>query len=153
MKSHPMKEANFIILENGIISAVFKDGSGWELPVSEIALIGEYSTEEGPGVDDYFLCLVDNNGSIYTIGSEEGAFRLIDDLTKFWGVDLDPRLNLCTNNESRILFPFKEKGKALFDFVDCVPKSLIERLKLIFMKRQEMKFSSTANKIIQNVKC
>lgn len=64
-----------IRLDQDCIFYQFPDG-GWQLPVSEIKIVGEHTDDQGPVVDDYFLVfLTDSNlyeASVYAEGL--GAF-------------------------------------------------------------------------------
>jgi len=40
-------------------------GGGWELAPTDIALIGEYTTANGPFVDDYFFAFVRDDGAVF----------------------------------------------------------------------------------------
>lgn len=67
--------SNFI--HTNVVTAHFKDGTKWSVPLSDIALIGEYTTQEGPSADDHFISIVDHNGTRYDISDEDGSLYLL----------------------------------------------------------------------------
>ena len=113
------------------ISVSYSAGASWELPTSEVALVGEYTTETGPLADDHFVCIVDWNGICYDIGDEEGARELLGGLSRVLEVVLEPRLLLETEFKSCILHPPNACGKPLFRS-PTPPRGLLERIRAFF---------------------
>lgn len=136
-------------IENGIIMAYFENGGHWEVPLKDIAIIGEYTTEDGPLADDYFVCIIDKSDIQHILGSEEGAFELMKEISEKLKFDLDPKLMLSTDFSSRIMYPTSAKGKPLFDIVEIKPKSLTGRIRSAFFKKNYFVLSSDAENIIQ----
>jgi hypothetical protein len=96
-------------------SAVF---GSWSIAVDSIGIVGEYTNQDGPFLDDYFLIFVGKSrqewwqASFYAEGRE--AFLLAFE-KKFPGVN---QLGLCgsTSFESRVVWPPRHHGKPLFVF-------------------------------------
>jgi hypothetical protein len=130
------------------ITASFDDGSLWELPISDLVLVGEYTTEDGPGSEDHFICVVDRNGNRYDVSDEAGSGELIRALSATLGISLKPRLSLKTQFESCILYPPSVAGQPLF----TQPKparSLVERVKgLLVGVSHRLDLSPTAEQLL-----
>lgn len=96
----------------------YDDGprGSWRLPVSDLALLGEYTTARGPFVDDYFFVFAHRDGTLL-----EASFyaadrdRALADLGTVLGVRLQPGLCNSTEWKSRILWPPGLAGSSLFE--------------------------------------
>src|SRR5579862_7993071 len=81
----------------------------WRTPVAGILLIAEYTTNEGPYVDDYFLeiwslennSLVCSRTTFYATGGDATFLALATQL----GADLKFGLTSSTESASRIMWP------------------------------------------------
>lgn len=133
-------------IHDKVATACFKNGTMWSVPLSNIALIGEYTTQDGPGADDHFFCIVDHNGNRYDIGDEDEASLFLDELAGALGEPLLPQLQFSTKFQSRILYPKSARGRMLF--IDpCPPRTFISRLKWLFSSgnhRLQLSDDSTA---------
>lgn len=139
--------ANFI--QDNVVTVCFKDGATWSVPLSDIALIGEYTTQDGPGLDDHFFCIVDHNGNRYDIGDEDGALRFLDELAIALGESLLPQLQFTTDFQSCILYPKSARGRMLF-VNPCQPRTFIGRLKWIFSSGEhQLQLSDEVNALIE----
>lgn len=93
---------------------------GWSLPSTEVRLIGEYTNENGPWLDDYFLVFLAssdgawNQASFYATGRDE----VLAELGQVLGTKLDLGLCNSANFKSRIIWPPNLAGKK---FVEAVP--------------------------------
>jgi hypothetical protein len=121
-----------IFIDKGQIVANFDDGSGWSVPASEIAIVGEYSTESGPGAEDHFICIVDHSGTCYHVGDDEGAQDLLETLSDILGSKLVPHLRLETEFKSCILFPSSFESQPLFTEPSSQKQSLRGRIASFF---------------------
>src|SRR5690349_10795028 len=106
-------ESGRIWLEDGVIHYESRDYGSWMLPVKDLKAVGEYTTESGPFIDDWFLVFVDSpsagwyEASIYAEGRE--AFR--SELATLLGVDsFDVALAASSNFASRIIWPKSAHG-------------------------------------------
>jgi hypothetical protein len=106
-------------------SAVYGD---WDLPLSDVRVIGEATNQSGPMADDYFLCFATgpsmwHEASFYADGRNEFLRAL--------GAALDSpfELGLChsTDFASRVLWPPSLVGEPMFRFDDIPPNGLVER--------------------------
>jgi hypothetical protein len=115
---------------------------GWRLPVSEIKIIGEYTDDQGPLVDDYFLVfLTDSNlyeASIYA----EGVDAFLQELRDRLGASLSLELGNSTSYRSRVIWPSDMVEVPVFDYSKTPkPKGLLDRLKYRFFPDIHRKLS------------
>ena len=118
-------------VRDGRIVVSFRDGSNREVLLSEIAVIGEYTTEDGPSAADHFICVVDRSGNRYDVSYEEGASEVVKEFSDIFGVPLVPTLGLETQFSSLILYPSAISGKPLF-VPPKSPSSIIGRVRAFF---------------------
>lgn len=97
------------------------DYGNWDLLLKDICLIGEYTTEEGPFVEDHFLVFVKCNAEILDLPvSSLGFLELIRILSSKFECQITLKLNLQTKFISRIIFPENLKDEGLFSIKqDC----------------------------------
>ncbi len=105
-------------LEDGVISYRSEVYGSWQLPVSEVSAIGEYTNEDGPFADDYFLVFITHNDSGWFEGSfyGEGRDKLVRGLSTLLCTEISLGLSHSTTFTSRILWPEMMRGEPLFDF-------------------------------------
>lgn len=124
-------DMNTFSIADGQLAATYSDGTRWELPLSAMALVGEYTTEDGPGGDDHFICIVDQQGNRYDVSDEEGSAELLHILSRALKVPLSPKLALETRFDSRILYPVEVSGQPLFT-PPTPSNSIVERMRAFF---------------------
>ena len=105
MKEHS-KNSGKLVFSNGKVHYGWDSGE-WCVAVSDLLLIGEYTTSEGPYFDDYFLVFITGENaprqvaSFYADGRDEMLARLSE--------ALDAKIELGLANspdfKSRILWP------------------------------------------------
>lgn len=99
----------------------YQSGShSWSVGVSDIVLVGEYTTSDGPLADDYFLVFFTaqqsegwHQASFYAEGRDEALATLAE----IFGRPL--QLGLCNsaNFKSQIIWPHSVAEKVLFDLI------------------------------------
>jgi hypothetical protein len=107
-----------LLIEDGFIRYSSNCYGTWEIPISDVRTIGEYTNEDGPGIDDYFLVFLAASHSEW----REASFYT-NDRDKFlasaaqYFPDIAP-LGLAgsTTFNSRVLWPPRHHGKELFKF-------------------------------------
>lgn len=87
----------------------------WEVHVADIAVIGEYTTNDGPWLDDYFFVFVERDGTVreasfYADGRDRALAALEDAL----GERLAPGLSGTSEWRSRVLWPPRLADSELF---------------------------------------
>ena len=107
-----------IWLEHGRIHYASRDYGSWELSVVDLKLYGEYTTDQGPFVDDWFMVFVSSDGRWYEASTyADASCEFRKQLVGFLGIeDLLGDLSVSTDFNSRILWPIKSRGLPLFRF-------------------------------------
>lgn len=73
-----------IWIEKGVIKYQAVSNKSFELPISQVYVIGEYTTPLGPFADDYFIALVPPT-QIYEVSNDLVAKdNFIENLEKKW---------------------------------------------------------------------
>jgi len=105
-------------LANGTLSYHSGGYGSWELPISEITLIGEYTNEDGPFADDYFLVFLSRNNGGWLEASfyGDGRDEVLKELSTLMGTGIACGLCHSTTFASRVIWPEEKSGAELFDF-------------------------------------
>jgi hypothetical protein len=105
----------------------------WSISVGDIVLIAEYTTDEGPQADDYFLVFITreqgefyySNVTMYAAGIDES----LTELERMMGCSLDLTLHSSTKLSSRVVWPPKVAGSPYFRYEQVVPEGFWDRLR------------------------
>ncbi|WP_316772338.1 hypothetical protein [Pedobacter frigiditerrae] len=99
----------------------------FEIPISEIKAIGEFTTSNGPFLDDWFLTLITKNEwheiPMDVIGVDEFFLNLGEVL----GVKLEYQLTNSTIWKTRIMYPESLKERELYNMVKKRSKNFFKR--------------------------
>jgi len=101
----------------------------WELPLSDVRVIGEVTNDHGPFVDDYSICFATAadrwyEASLYAEGREE----FLKSVAIVLGCNLSMRLVGSTDYDSNVLWPPHLAGRPMFSFIPERPKTWIGAL-------------------------
>jgi hypothetical protein len=111
-------DSGMLGIQNGVLYYRSPQSGSWNLPLKELAIIGEYTTDVGPVLDDWFLVFVHHSGSRWF----ECSMRATDTeavvaaLGDMLDIELKPGLANVTEYKSRILWPPPMKDAAIFTF-------------------------------------
>lgn len=86
--------------------------------LSDIVLIGEFTNDLGPFVDDWFLVFMHRSGEVtYTASMyAQGAARVREELARALDIDMELMLHTSTDYSSRVLWPNALAGKSIYTF-------------------------------------
>ena len=105
----------------------------WETPIAKIVLIAEYTTDEGPWVDDYFLHFWSDEESRLLRASAtyyaDGCVEVIQELSKRLGAKIELGLHSSAEWKSRVLWPPELADHPYFTFREVEPNSWLQRVK------------------------
>jgi hypothetical protein len=110
----------------------YRDANGrllWHIKSENIVLVAEYTTNEGPFGDDWFLVFGIEHGPLFftcTVYSD-GAEALFDLLRTQFAIT--PKLTNSTEWKSVVLWPKSIEGAALIEFSQREPQNWRERLR------------------------
>lgn len=106
--------------------------------VKDIALIGEYTTSDGPGLDDHFLVVIDSEGNEHTFRPTELP-EILAWLKDTATAGLDTKLHATTSEASRIIFPARLAERELYKFSHHPPKSWL--LRMLFVRSIQREYT------------
>jgi hypothetical protein len=119
-----------IWIENGIIYYLWDMmKTRWKIPINKIKIIAEYTNQDGPFFDDYFL--------VFAISSEEqltasfyaeGRGAVLVELGKILNVELKFSLLNSADFKSCVMWPPDLSGEEFLEFYILPPKSFIGRI-------------------------
>lgn len=117
-KTPPDPKSGKLDLKDSILSYSSPDYGEWEIPVDDVVVFGEYTTDNGPMIDDWFMIFVLKNknwveASNYCAGRED----VREALAKRWNVEsLYGELCYHTDFASRAIWPMELASQPLFQF-------------------------------------
>lgn len=121
-----MSEAGRILLDDEVIryrSEVYGD---WDLPLSNVRIIGEATNQSGPFADDYFLCFATGASMWHEVSYyAEGRDKFLLALGAKLGKSLEVGLFHSVDFTSRVLWPSSLAGEPMFQFDDIPVKGFM----------------------------
>ncbi len=118
---------------------------------SQIAILGELTTQGGPFFDDHFLIVVFRSGEILEIPTSEAAqyIPMIENATGFRAC-----FGLCDTTDfmSRIIFPGSLAGHPLFDFcrTERSIRTMLRRIKRLGVAEVSKRFTQEVSEYMKN---
>ena len=100
-----------------------------ELNSSDLLVIGEFTTANGPFIDDWFLTLITENEWIEIPMYTDGMTEFLTDLGKILNADLNAQLTNNADWKTRIMYPTEFKEKELYVLEDEIPNSFLGKVK------------------------
>lgn len=104
----------------------------FSIPLVDVAVIGEFTTANGPYVDDWFLVFVPRSGGKWFEASmyAEGCEELREQLSTSLGCSIHSSLCATTDFASRIIWPLSLADRPLFTISPIGGSGFLRRLKL-----------------------
>lgn len=91
----------------------------WTLPIDTVKVIGEYTTQEGPFIEDHFLVFVDTENKLYEIPIvADGLTELLNKISLLIKYELKISLYFSTEFKSKVIYPEILRDEDLFTFVN-----------------------------------
>jgi len=114
----PVSRAKVVANEDWIEYVRPSGKKAWSLQISDIVLVAEYTTNDGPWLDDWFLEFVTmSSDRLYFYHCTmyvDGIYEVQDVLIR--RLNAIPQLAGCTEWDSRVLWPPHLVGKPYFEF-------------------------------------
>lgn len=103
----------------------------FRIALSEIAAIGEFTTQDGPAIDDRFLVFVLRSGEWFEASWYAGGMdECLQQLSAALGCAIHGNLCHSTDFASRMLWPAALAGCPLFTWSPAIEAGILRRLKL-----------------------
>lgn len=145
------KEKQKVYIENEILILEEKEDIIFQLPIKEIVFIGEYTNDQGPYFDDWFLFVVDNEGNTFQISMYSLNIDLVmKKLSKIFGFSRSLDLVNSSDWKSISLFPKNFYGQEFLGLVKKEPRNIIRRFLYLFgIYQYEVDYSNNLKSLIQ----
>jgi hypothetical protein len=139
-----------IELQNDKIVRTLNGQLMYEILVTDIKVIGEFTTASGPIFDDWFLTLITAN-SCYEIPMDViGIDKLLSDLGQKLGTNLSYKFANSAYWKTRIMYPINSIEKNLYERVSQEPKTSWDRImKIIGLQGSVIQYSNETEKILK----
>ena len=127
----------------------------WSIEIADIILIAEYTTDEGPHLDDYFLVFVTVENGIPFFSKctfyAEGRDEVFECLLKTFDMPVEFKLCSSTAWASSVLWPRDLAGNEYFKFSKVRPSDLGSKIRKILLGPQlEYKISDSMRTYIDD---
>jgi len=100
----------------------------WSLSVASLVLVGERTTDQGPGIDDYFFVFVGGEPLMTVEAPMYAGPDVLQALSPLLGCDLAPALANRTDFTSRVIWPAELAGQPLHDYRPMPRTGVLGRL-------------------------
>ncbi len=129
-KATPGPDSGVLSLKDSTLSYASPVYGTWQIPVSEIIAFGEYTTDNGPYIDDWFMVFVTQDFNWVEASNYCGGSAAVrDELARRWGVEsLYGKLWGHTEFASRVIWPLALADQRLFQFVER-PQTIGQKIK------------------------
>ena len=140
-------DSGMIQFDGTLITYTSPAYGSFSIPLSEVAIIGEFTTDNGPFIDDWFIVFVPHSGhdwfeaSMYAGGIEP----LRRQLSEVLGASIDGvTLFASTDFASGIVWPPTLANRPLFTFSSVKGSGFFSRIKLAIFPRVFHRLSEDA---------
>ena len=104
-------------------------GDTLSVSISDVAVVGEFTTPDGPGVDWYLVLVLRGSDHWHQFSMyAEGTETLCDKFSKFWNSRVQVGLANRTDLASRIMWPPELVGRPLFVFAPFREGNVLRRV-------------------------
>jgi hypothetical protein len=122
----------------------------WSVEIKDLILVAEYTTNEGPHFDDYFLIFQTKTCAFECTFYAEGRDAAFVKLSEQLNIPLQLQLCNSTDWKSRVIWPIHLAGTDYFQFTPVKPISLVSSIcKAVFGPQLEYRVAEPIRKYIQ----
>ncbi len=135
-------ESGRIVVEGDWIVYTMTQDERWRVAVEEIRLVGEYTDDHGPVVDDYFFVFLTKDRYFGASFYADGRDAMLAELGRRLQHDLCTGLCHSTSLASRVLWPANLEGHPVYNLVpEARSDSVWSRLRQWILPRVHMYFT------------
>jgi hypothetical protein len=121
----------------------------FKIPINSIKVIGEFTTADGPILDDWFVTILTADEWFEIPMYAAGIDKFFSDLGQELKCDLSYQLANSATWKTRIIYPSSCKDKELYKIVALEPKTLFDKIKkALGFESTVRQFSETTNEIM-----
>jgi hypothetical protein len=143
----PRFDSGMIRIEEAALCYESKTYGSWQLAPADVRIIGEFTSQEGPFRDDYFVCFARDadrwwEASFYA----DGWDQVLRGLNQHLDAQMELRLAGSVDFASRIIWPTYLVDQPMFDFSNPSPEGLTQRAKEFLLPTKRQTLSTVALK-------
>lgn len=143
-------ESGRIVVEGDWIVYTLAQDDWWRVSVDEIRLVGEYTNDHGPFVDDYFFVFLTKDRYFEASFYADGREAMLAELGRRLQHELCTGLWHSTNLASRVLWPAHLEGHPVYDLVpEARAESVWARLRQWILPRVHMYFTDEVRRELE----
>jgi hypothetical protein len=137
-------KSGLIRLDGAVVRFNSRKHGSFAIPLDHVAAIGEYTTDNGPLVDDWFLVFVLNDGADWLEASmyAEGIAAFLNELSAALSTPMDVGLAASADFKSRVIWPPTVGGRRLFEFSPITANRFLRRIKLAIIPEMAHQLSA-----------
>jgi hypothetical protein len=144
-------ESGVLRFDGSLITYTSQHYRSFSIPLAEVAVIGEFTTDNGPVIDDWFLVFAPRHGSEWFEASmyADGIESFRNQLSATLGSSIIGRLAASTDFASRIIWPVGFADRPLFSFSPVTASGFLRRIKLSMLPEVSHSLSPDALSAIE----
>jgi hypothetical protein len=121
------------------------------IPLNKVKAIGEYTTSEGPLVDDWFYLFFISQNDIRQVSAYATNLNsVLESLSAKYKCDIIGHLSHSTTFESNVIWPTQLRGQKVYEALATDgPKTVWERIKFTFGQNVEMVLTNELRKHLE----
>lgn len=126
-----------VIIKDGTLCYLHKEDFVFELDLKTVMLIGEYTNDQGPFFDDWFLLFLDHENQSFQVSMyAENIENVLSELIKTF--DFERNLGLVNSSDwkSIVLWPETMKGKEFLQLISVEPSNTVGKIMSFFGMKQ-----------------
>lgn len=124
------KDSVSVSINNDMILWENEGKSITNFPINNIKVIGEYTTSEGPFIDDWFFVFILSADEIKEISAfAEGIHEVLIYLGKIKDAEIYGQLASSTQWKTRVIWPRIIEGQELYERNEFSPQNMWEKIK------------------------
>jgi hypothetical protein len=123
-----------LFLSNGELRYEYGGKVVWSIQLTELRLLGEWTTDNGPHCEDYFIGFISGRPPLWNEAPVAANPRIMEQLEKEIGQPLYLGLAASTTFKSRVVWPPALQGHDLFKYSPAPrPRGLLNRFKDVIL--------------------
>ena len=118
-----------VFIDNGFVYWEVQNNIVLDLPIKEIKFIGEYTTSNGPFIDDWYLVLYCKNFFKEISMYADGMDKTLSFLSSHYNFDIKTNLANSSTFNTRILYPSELLGAPFWEIKIKESNTLLGKIK------------------------
>jgi hypothetical protein len=139
------RQSGKVLIQNDVL--IWQDSEGkliGEIPLDKVKVIGEYTTSDGPLVDDWFYLFILSQTDLRQVSAYATTLSsVLESISLRYNCEIVGHLSHSTTFQSNILWPSQLKGQKVYDIsMTTKPMTIWEKLRLSFGQTNEVELTN-----------